>query len=80
MEREELVYVCTTHNEYACRECVPRAERLTVDALLDECVMVEAELVQFSQELRLGVVDVPAAASGGNDLCADKCAQTVVRQ
>ena len=53
VEKEELVYICTAHNKYACRGCVPRAARLTVDALLDECVMVEQELVQFSQELGL---------------------------
>ena len=60
-EREELVYICTAHNKYACRECVPRAMRLTVDALLDECVMVEQEIEQFSQELGLWMVDVPTA-------------------
>ena len=80
VEREELVYICTVHNKYACRECVPRAARLTVDALLDECVMVEQELVQFSQELGLGMVDVPTAARGEDDLCADKGVPTVVRQ
>ena len=48
VELGEMVYVCTAHNEYACRECVPRAVRLTVDALLDECVMVEQEIEQFS--------------------------------
>jgi hypothetical protein len=64
VEKEELVYICTAHNKYACRGCVPRAARLTVDALLDECVMVEQELMQFSQELGLGMVDVPAAARG----------------
>ena len=51
-----------------------------MDALLDECVMVEQELVQFNQELGLGVVDVPAAARGEDDLCADKGVPTVVRQ
>ena len=51
-----------------------------MDALLDECVMVEEELVQFSQELGLRVVDVPAAARGEDDLCADKGVPTVVRQ
>ena len=59
-----LVYVYTAHNEYACRECVPRAVRLTVDALLDECVMVEQEIEQFSQELGLNVVDSVTAAEG----------------
>jgi hypothetical protein len=80
VEREELVFICTVHNKYACRECVPRAARLTVDALLDECEMVEQELVQFSQELGLGMVDVPTAARGEDDLCADKGVPTVVRQ
>jgi hypothetical protein len=80
VEREELVYICTAHNKYACRECVPRAARLTVDALLDECVMVEQEIEQFSQELGLGMVDVPTAARGEDDLCADKGVPTVVRQ
>jgi hypothetical protein len=51
---------------------VPRAARLTVDAMLDECVMVEQELVQFSQELGLRVVDVLAVARGEDDLDTDK--------
>ena len=42
-----------------------------MDALLDECVMVEQELGQFSQELGLRVVDVLAAARGEDDLGAD---------
>ena len=50
---------------------MPRAARLTVDALLDECVMVEQELGQFNQELELRVVDVLAAARGEDDLGAD---------
>ena len=50
------MYACTAHNKYACRGVVPRAARLIVDALLDECVMVEQELGQFSQELGLRVV------------------------
>ena len=57
VEVEELVYVCTTHNEHACRECVSRAVWLTVDILLDECVMVEQEIAQFSQELGLNVME-----------------------
>ena len=57
VEVEEMVYVCTDHNQYACMGCVPRAARLTVDALLDECVMVE-------QELGLKVVDSVTAAEG----------------
>ena len=64
VESGEMLYVCTAHNEYACRECVPRAVRLTVDALLDECVMVEQQLEQFSQELGLNVVDSVTAAEG----------------
>ena len=58
------MYVCTEHNEYACMKCVPRAARLTVDALLDECVMVEQEIEQFRQELGLNVVDSVTAAEG----------------
>jgi hypothetical protein len=57
VEVEEMVYVCTEHNEYACRECVPRAARLIVDALLDECAMVEQEIEQFRQELGLNVME-----------------------
>ena len=62
MEVEELVYACTEHNDYACGECVSRAVRLTVDALLDECAMVERELGQFSQDLGLGVSELEEAA------------------
>ena len=51
------MYVCTEHNEYACMKCVPRAARLTVDALLDECVMAEQEVEQFRQELGLNVME-----------------------
>ena len=57
VEVEEMVYVCTEHNEYACMKCVPRAARLTVDALLDECVMAEQEVEQFRQELGLNVME-----------------------
>ena len=65
VEAEELVYVCTEHNDYACRECVPRAARLTVDVLLDECAMVERELGQFSQDLGLGVSELEEAVVDG---------------
>ena len=30
VEGGELVYACTAHNKYACKECVPRAARLDV--------------------------------------------------
>ena len=80
MEEDELVYACTAHNKYACRDCVPRAARLAVDEMLDECVVVEQELVQFSQELGLGLVDVLAAARGWGGLGADKGVPRVVRR
>ena len=64
VEREQLVYACTGHNDYACTECVPRAPRLTMDALIDECGMVETELEQFRQELGLGVSELEEAVVG----------------
>ena len=62
----EMVYACTAHNEYACRECVPRAVRLTVDALLDECVMVEQEVEQAGGGgVEVGLRDAGRGRAGG---------------